>query len=60
MSQYDKDHPHKLPNGLEILWYIYTIARRGRNRAADRKDSREVDTYQHILDNVKILIDKLG
>ena len=46
---------HKLPSGLEELGYIYIVARQGRDQTLN---SRDVDTYQHIMDNIKILIDR--
>ena len=60
MSQYDKDFPHDLPAELIELGYIDIIARKGREQAAQLQLGSHVDMYTHILDNVKILIDKLG
>ena len=60
MSQYDKDFPHDLPAELIELGYIQIIAKTGRAHAEILQMSSQVDCFTSILDNVKILIDKLG
>lgn len=49
-------HSYKIPE----LGYIEIMARKGREDAIKKDDSLQADKFQHILDNVKIVIDKLG
>ena len=53
---YDDPHAYKHPE----LGYIEIMAQKGRAHAAKVQDSDTFDQFQHILDNVKILVDRLG
>lgn len=55
---YDANNPHKYKH--PELGYIEIMALKGRQEAARVKDDRTYDKFQHILDNVKILVDKCG
>ena len=59
MSQcdYDKTNPYH-PCVAPELGYIEIMARRGIIQAYTDQNSRMVDKWQHVLDNIRILIAK--
>ena len=57
-ESYDPNNPHNYKH--PELGYIEIMAKKGRAKAAKDQDSEAFDKFQHILDNVKILVDKVG
>jgi hypothetical protein len=58
MSQpiYDKNDPHTALT--PELGYILIMAIKGRHECQAKNNSRMLDKFQHIIDNVTVLIEK--